>query len=92
MPNTASREDRSNRQLPGPKETMAYIRNEVIKFTHAEVEALLGLFPENESDLNLYERNAKEKLKAIYARQILSYERTKKIYGENFKDAKADNS
>ena len=72
------------------RQKMTYIRNEVIKFTHAEVEALLGLFPENDSDLNLYERNAKEKLKAIYARQILSYERTKRIYGEQ--NAKANNS
>lgn len=52
---------------------MAEYQRTIIKFTHEEVEALLGLFPE--SDLTPTEQAAKDKLKKIYARQILSHEK-----------------
>jgi hypothetical protein len=47
----------------------------IITFDHEEVEALLALLDVN--DLTEKEKSAKEKLKQIYARQILSYERRK---------------
>ena len=49
----------------------------MIKFTHEEIEALLHLLAEMElgSELTISETSAREKLKKIYARQILSHER-----------------
>ena len=45
----------------------------IITFDHGEVEALLALL--DVEDLTEKERSAKEKLKQIYARQILSHEK-----------------
>ena len=59
---------------------------QVIKFSHDEVEALLNLVNTIEENyrepLNEFEQSAKEKLKRIYARQILSHERTKRAKNE----------
>lgn len=48
-----------------------------IKFNHEEVEALLNMLNEIEanSPLSETEKTAKDKLKRIYARQILSHEK-----------------
>ena len=61
--------------------------NSIIKFNHEEVEALLQLINDVENDkiadgattplLTASEASAKEKLKKIYARQILSHERSR---------------
>lgn len=49
----------------------------LIKFTHEEVEALLNMINEVESNspISEPERAARDKLKRIYARQILSHEK-----------------
>lgn len=54
---------------------------QVIKFSYEEVEALLQLFPDDK--LTPHEISAKEKLKKIYARQILSFERKGRKYAAN---------
>lgn len=48
-----------------------------IKFNHEEIEALLNMITEVESNapISEAEKSAKDKLKRIYARQILSHEK-----------------
>lgn len=49
------------------------MQRRIITFTHDEVEALLGLL--DLENLSSTEQSAKDKLKKIYARQILSHEK-----------------
>ena len=65
------------------------VKRQVIKVTHEEVEALLTLFNHIEEceltrdyPLNEVEQSAKDKLKRIYARQILSHEKRKREYND----------
>lgn len=62
-----------------------FLRNEssrkVIMFNHEEVEALIRALDDIEGagdELTEAEQSAKEKLKKIYARQILSHEKATK--------------
>lgn len=62
----------------------------IIKFTHFEVAALLRMIDDIEAyqaddkiELNEHEKSAKEKLKKIYARQILSNERKQNVAHNN---------
>jgi|SRR5215471_58070 len=76
-------------EIQKPRQQVSTFR-QLIKFTHEEVEALLALFPEDPKDLSENERTAKEKLKKIYARQIISHERRQNYLDSFAKETEND--
>ena len=54
---------------------MEHLERPIIKFTHSEVEALLNLYPLDENEFTPSELSARNKLKQIFARQVLSHEK-----------------
>ena len=63
------------------RETAPPSMRQFIKFSHDEVEALLNMLNES-SPLSDVEKSAREKLKKIYARQILSHEKWERTQNE----------
>ena len=66
----------------GKKQLVEETKRRMITFDHEEVEALLALL--DMDSLSEKESSAKEKLKKIYARQILSHEKRQKALQQGY--------